>query len=383
MKKIISILGIIILLALGYYYYQQSQKDKNTKEPVEQKDKEVIKVGAILPLTGKLAVIGEGERNGFKMALDSIKNKYPNKIVKLIIEDFHSETKNAVTIANKLIKIDKVDAIITSTTAAAEAVSPIIETNKIIHFVISPDVNILKKTKFNYRVYYNFNTEANVINHFLLKNKKSNKKEISFLAVRYSSIQKEIDEKIEPFVLKNGFSVKSKEYFSIQEKDFKNYISKIADFKPNFLFLAPQVNQVELLTNQLSERKIFPSKSLDIICSFTFNWRPQKFLKTLDNYYIASPKFIIANNNNNRYYLNYSRAYGTPPSFDTMYAYDNLIILTELLIISKNNNEFSKNFNSKKVYYGASGEIIFKGNNDTDTEIILTKIINNNQIAYE
>jgi len=105
-------------------------------------------------------VIGEGERKGLALALEELKRNNPKVSITLIIEDFKSETKNAVTAANKLINIDKVHSIITSTTAAAEAVSPITDKNKVIHFVISPDVEILNQSIYNYRIYYNFRTEA-------------------------------------------------------------------------------------------------------------------------------------------------------------------------------------------------------------------------------
>ncbi len=377
-KKVSIIIALIVVIAIGGCNYPpQKGKQKG------QNNKEVIKIGAILPLTGKLSIIGSGEKKGLLMALDSVKTKYPNKKIELIIEDFHSETKDAVSAANKLISIDRVRAIITSTTSASEAVTPITEKNNIIQFVISPDINILSKSKLNFRVYYNFRTEGNVVNDFIVKKSLKNHMGVAFLAVKYSSIQKEIEQIIIPCMNRHNIEIKSKDFFDIGEKRFNNYIVKVKNLRPSFLFLAPQVNQVELLSNQLYENRVHPSNSLTIICSFTYNWRPSKYIRTLNGYYIASPRYLIEDIKQNKYSIAFYNKFQTIPTFDMLYAYDNLMILAKTLITSKSVEDFVNNFNNNKTYYGASGKIKFIGNNDTDVEIVLTKIENNKQVLYE
>lgn len=346
----------------------------------KQSGEESIKIGAILPLTGRLSVIGEGEKKGLMLALDSLKTKYPAKKIELIFEDFASETKNAVTAANKLISINNVDAIITSTTAACEAVSPIVEEKNVIHFVISPDLDILKKSKTNFRVYYNFLTEAKVVNKFISQH---SPKSISFLAVRYSSIQKEIEEVIEPFVTKSKINILSKDYFDITEKKFHTLIAKVKGLNPDLLFLAPQVNQVELLSNQLIENKFLPSDNNKFIASFTYVWRPRTYIETLNDFYILSPKFQVSDSAN-VYSDAFYKRYNEIPNFDMMYAYDNLNILVELLIQTNEDiGKFEKAFNSFGEYVGASGRIKFVGNNDTDVEVVLTQVKSGKQIEIE
>jgi len=362
---IVAILSLIVMLGIF--------------SGCEKKNDDTIKIGAILPLTGRLSVIGEGEKYGLQMAIDSLKIKFPERKFELIIEDFASDTKNAVTIANKLIDIDKVFAIITSTTAAAEAVTPIIDKKKIIHFVISPDIEILDKSIYNFRIYYNFKTEAKVFNDYVDKN---NIKSIAFLAVRYSSIEKEIEENIVP-VLAAQTSIVSKEYFDISENDFKNYLIKINNKNPELIFLAPQVNQVELLANTIKELKLLPSNERNYVCSFTFNWRSVEFINSLEGFYIISPLFQIVEPSN-PYFKNFKNKFNIIPNFDMMFAYDNLMILGNILSNSTTKYDiFKKSFNDLGEYYGASGKINFVGNNDTDVEIILTKIVNKKQTRVE
>lgn len=334
---------------------------------------EKIKIGVILPLTGKYAVIGEGEKKGIEMAIDSLKKKFPNTKIEVVFEDFASETKNAITAANKLISVEKVDAIITSTTAASEAVSPIVEKAQKINFVISPDIEIVSKSQYNFRIYYNFNTESEVVNKFVKEAKPTS---VSFLASKYSSLQKLVDDKLEPDFKKDGIRILSKEYVEVADKDFKTSILKIKSDNPSMLFLAPMTNQVDLYTNQLKDYGVTPSNDRILIGSFTFNWKPANFISTLEGYYIVTPMFQTYDNNN-VFVKAFNEKYNSKPSFDIAYAYDNILILSELLISSnKDFNKFKETFNKLGSRQGASGKINFVGNNETNAEIIVTKIVN-------
>lgn len=338
--------------------------------------KDTIKIGVILPLTGNFAVIGEGEKKGIDMAIENLKEKFPNTKIEVVYEDFASETKNAVTAANKLISVDKVDAIITSTTAASEAVSPITEKAQKINFVISPDIEIVSRSPYNFRIYYNLNTEAEVVKSFV-QNKKPGS--VSFLASKYSSLQRLVDGKLEPDFKQAGISILGKEYVEVTDKDFKNSILKIKTDNPAMCFLAPMTNQVDLFTNQLKDYGVTPNDDRIMIGSFTFNWKPADFISTLEGYYIATPVFQTYDENN-AFVKAFNAKYNSKPSFDIAYAYDNTLILSELLINSKKQfNDFKEAFNKLGTRQGASGKINFVGNNETNAEIVITKVVNGKQ----
>ncbi len=337
-----------------------------------KQERNTVKIGAILPLTGRLSTIGSGEQKGILMAIDSLQMKYGVDKIEILFEDFASEPKNAASAANKLINIDNVSAIITSTTAAAEVVSPIVEKSKIIHFVISPDVDILQKSRYNFRVYYNFNTEAKLIIEFI---KENSIKTISFIAVRYSSIQKEIENIIEPYAIENNIKVLSKDFFDITEKDFKSAIVKTKLLNPELIFLAPQVNQVEMLSKQLKEYQYFPSQSGKFVGSFTYIWKPLDNLSGLDGFIVATPKFQLSNEES-PYAKYFYKKFNFFPNFDMMFAYDNMMIISDLLISSdKKFDKFEELFNNLKAKNCASGKINFIGNRDTDVEIVLSEVV--------
>jgi branched-chain amino acid transport system substrate-binding protein len=100
----VSLLVIIIVIAGGLYYYLSRPPTLGVKE---------VKIGAIIPLTGNLAVIGEEEKKGFDMALEEINGMggVLGVPVTLIIEDNKGDPTTSVSAAEKLITLDKVVAI--------------------------------------------------------------------------------------------------------------------------------------------------------------------------------------------------------------------------------------------------------------------------------
>ncbi len=89
--KIILFLSLIILVLIAGCTTQQ---------------KEIIKVGVLLPLTGDAASYGTNSKNGIEIALQEI-NQEGNKI-ELIYEDGKCVGKDSVNAIQKLISVDQV-----------------------------------------------------------------------------------------------------------------------------------------------------------------------------------------------------------------------------------------------------------------------------------
>ena len=133
----------------------------------------IVKVGAILPLTGKLAPMGEVERNAMILAMEKVNSN--SKKVEIIFEDGKGNPSEAVTAANKLLDMDKVDLLITSTTGASLAVEPITTRRNInlIAFCMDPDIS--KKSEYVMRFYEGIKEEADAILNYFSTAKKMSK----------------------------------------------------------------------------------------------------------------------------------------------------------------------------------------------------------------
>lgn len=330
----------------------------------KKEEENVIKIGVILPLSGKQSVAGEVEKNGMLLALDSI--NYAGQKLDIIFEDFKSEVKNAPAAANKLINVDNVDAIITSSTAACEAVTPIVAKNKIPHFTYSPDLNIVNKSDYNYRVFYSIKTESKLIIDFAVTR---NVKSVSFLAVDYISMRNQIDNFLIPEFEDNGIHINTIEYFDFNSNDFKNSILKAKHSKPDLLILIPHISQIETLTNQMIEMDFLPNSETIFLGTFPYNWMAKGTKEKLTGYCILTPAFNTFKNSS-EFAKAYVERFDNEANFDAMYAYDNIIILYELLQEAMDKDApFSDLYKRKNIYNGASGEILLGDNRDSDVQI--------------
>jgi branched-chain amino acid transport system substrate-binding protein len=89
-----------------------------------------IKIGALFSVTGPPSFLGEPERNSAKMVVDEINAKggIKGRKLELVVYDTQGDATKAVQAANRLIKEDKVVAIIgPSTTGESMAIIPVAE----------------------------------------------------------------------------------------------------------------------------------------------------------------------------------------------------------------------------------------------------------------
>ncbi len=99
----------------------------------------VIRVGALLPLTGEAAPYGKAAQQAIQLAVEEVNaaGGVNGKRVQVVYEDSRLDPKTAASAANKLCDVDKVRAIIgPMASATVEAVLPIAQRKKAV--VISP-----------------------------------------------------------------------------------------------------------------------------------------------------------------------------------------------------------------------------------------------------
>lgn len=110
-KLLIVCVGIIILIIFVI-----------TNSVNEQKN---ISIGAVIPQTGFGAYWGKPVLAGIKLAEKELKDKYGESNVRIIIEDGQSAVAASVSAAQKLLSINKVDALYSEFSGPSSAISPI------------------------------------------------------------------------------------------------------------------------------------------------------------------------------------------------------------------------------------------------------------------
>ena len=132
MKKVMCVLtavffALAMLVGCG-------AKEEITADAGGAAEAEVIKVGAIFPLTGENATFGESSKNGIELLVDQINSAggIDGKMLEVIFEDGESKPANSANVAQKLINNDEVIALLGPVTSKCGlAVGPIATQNQI------------------------------------------------------------------------------------------------------------------------------------------------------------------------------------------------------------------------------------------------------------
>ncbi len=128
-KKVLRMLALFALAGLVL-----AGCTTTTEKPATETKKEPYKIGAVLSVTGANAPLGEAEKKALNLEVDKI-NKgggIDGHQIELVLEDDESDTAKAVAAATKLVKVDKVLAVIGGTgTGPAMAIKPILTSNKV------------------------------------------------------------------------------------------------------------------------------------------------------------------------------------------------------------------------------------------------------------
>ncbi len=122
----IAIILLVCALIFGIILANKNKTKKNNTPGV-------LKIGAILPLSGDLTYVGEEMRRGMEMALDDTKEKN----VKIVYEDdLTFDIKASVNAASKLVNSDHVDVLLNSVVDTIKGVAPILNQKKVPGVVI-------------------------------------------------------------------------------------------------------------------------------------------------------------------------------------------------------------------------------------------------------
>ena len=132
-KTIARLIVLVLLIAFINLLFFSGIFTKNTTGDVVNVQEDIIKIGFVGMLSGELSVWGQSGLAGVQIALEDVNSKggINGQKVELIIEDGKASSIESVNAFNKLINIDKVDAIIGSSgSGPTSAATPLAQNSK-------------------------------------------------------------------------------------------------------------------------------------------------------------------------------------------------------------------------------------------------------------
>jgi branched-chain amino acid transport system substrate-binding protein len=363
-KSVIVIMLLAVVAIAGYFIW------KNNSKPAEIK---TTKVGAVLPLTGNVAVFGKWIQNGLELGLSNFKTENPESKdkVKLVIEDSKNEAKDGVNALNKLITTDKIDIVISAMSKVVVPLISVTEEKKLPLFM--QDVtypNITSKGNLLFRHFVQSDREATLLSNYALNTLKVNNVAIIYVNDEAGIGAKDAFSKIFSAL----GSILTEQSFEAKETDFKTLADKVIGMKPECIFLFgngpswsnclkslhQQNYQGTILTNTAmyipSFRKIAGEESLNNVV-FTF--------PVIDSTSASGKKFISQ----------YQGKFNEYPSIESAYAYDIITLICQASKSEGDQSLFDK-LNSVKTFDGAFGTTQIT-NRDCITKVGVAKWIGN------
>lgn len=277
-----------------------------------RKSDETVVLGATLPLSGDLAFLGQGYRNGMNLALSELTDT--RFAYRIIFEDDRFDPKTAATTANKLISIDKVDGIFSFGSPVGNVVSPLAEENRIVHINgIASDQNVAKG-EYNF-VHWTPPYEESKLLVAELKERQI-RKVAMFVANQPGTLA--VADQVKADFAKNGIDLVGYEMFTMGEKDMRSHVTKLADSDAQIYMLVAMSPELEILTKQIREQGI--TAPLTSIESFEWTTQPELF---------EGMWFVNAADANPEFVSKYRTAYGSEPTVGAANGYDAVMLFVK------------------------------------------------------
>lgn len=218
-KYIVTITAIIVLLIIAIFIHEPQPPQELT-------------IGVLLPATGKFAYLSEDIQNSLEIARVDLENR--NIKVNLLYEDTAGEPPKAVSAANKLIQVDKVDILMAGTGSSANlAVAPVAEQNKV------PFIAISATPKLNDAGHYIFKSQPDIGDEVRVMVDWVAKQKYTKVAIMFDSTSDTLksakDEFTKMFTALGGEVVIAEGY--TPGPDYKTQLTKIKDKGPEVVYV--------------------------------------------------------------------------------------------------------------------------------------------------
>lgn len=365
-----KIVWVVILLVAVWGIYSFSTKSS-------QKETGPIKIGFIGPLSGDAASVGEPIKNGVELAVKEINANggIDGRQIEAVYEDGKCNGKDAASVAQKLVNIDKVKYIVGGICSPeAFAFYPITTVAKV--FTIMPGASAPKLSgvsPFLMRNNPNDNLVGVALADFLVK---------SYKNVYTITEQTEFAQGIEAVFLAQSQKVNlvsvGVQGFESKTTDFRSILLKVKEVNPDVVFINVQTPPNLLKIAQQARQ--LGIKSQFISTSFGPDPAVQAAGSSVEGMIFADAPGLASDGAGKELFTKYKNAYGKDPSyaFYVGAAYDAVYLVSKAISsVGDDTNKVQEYMHKVSNYVGTIGTYSFDKNGDIVGIVpIFEKIVN-------
>ena len=358
------VLGIVLAVVIIAGIYLSNQNKNN----------EVIKIGAILPLTGINSLYGEAELNGINLAVEQINNAggIDGKKLQVIYEDSESDATIAVSAAQKLAMDSDIKLLFSSMTPTTIPVLPLfVNDSRILIIAGSIHPELAKQSKYFFKdnadVYDWANTLSNAI-----KSRGLNKTAL----VVFQTSQGELF--INEFSKSNSPVLTEK--YDTTLTDYRTIVLKIKESSAdNIVFVGFPANDNIFLKNLEEANLIKPTFMINAVWPSVTAGGVADAIKPYSAWY----SFSLGSTDpfTQKFVADYKLKYGKDPNNEAAFLYDDVKILGKSLNeCGLDTNCISMFISSLKDYHGVAGSVSFDSKRNSVRQSTLYQYVNGSWI---
>ncbi len=343
-KKIIGILVIVIVIVIIILARGTSQS------PTPSNQTQTLKVGIILPLSGPAATLGEASKKSVELALSKLSAEDKSRIEVMYADD-QFDPKQTVSVAQKLIDIDKVGALIAYGSPSSVAASYVAEKASVpfIGLGNSTEINTGKQWAIKYML--SPEPQARAIRDLLLQGKY---KKIA-LVWNQSDGPKSVHDALVTLLPASEYTIVADESVAKSENDFKTPITKIRAAKPDVIvaYISPQVG-------------VFAKQAKDVGLTTPLVSGPVfEIVDQIKAAQGAMDNQLFVSNDNVAFIDAYHNQYGSYPTIAGDYIYD---AVTQLAHAATSASSADLMKSLRQNFSGVAGQYVY--NNDGSFDVV-------------
>jgi branched-chain amino acid transport system substrate-binding protein len=360
--KRICLIAVVLAVCFGMFFFSGCQEKK----------KETIKIGAILPLTGSVSVTGQENKAGIEYALEKI-NK-DKKLIEVVYEDGKGDAKTSVTAIKKL-EMQGIDKFFLSTTQTVIPILSMYQNNdKFFFSVICQTKGVLDNTNNAMRLYFSTENETAMMVNYITDNKMV---KVATFSINIESCIEPVNDIKKQLVQTNADFNFLDMTFEFSDKDFKGKFTRIKEFNPDVLIIYSYPNQWENIVRQLTEQGM----NYPIVANSGFGLTAEKDyyknLEVMKHIVFPAPRFVIDKEKPEvkKIIKDLKEKYNVDANYNVLYPYDNMIVIAQNLQYVNDNRKFLDEIGNKE-YDGVTGKISFNSKRDIKlSELFMVQIV--------
>ncbi|MFZ4702031.1 MAG: ABC transporter substrate-binding protein, partial [Candidatus Methylumidiphilus sp.] len=250
-----AFIALIAFIAIWRYDISRrgiSDMDASITVPSYIEKQQILRIAAVLPLTGPAAQIGTWQKNGIELALTHINSELSkdHKTIQVEYEDSSGDSKTGVSALQRLLALNKMIAVLSSLSNVSNAILPITSRVSLPTVLLSVSYpTITDDNPWAVRCHLGSEEEAQAMVNYLLT---TNIKNFS-LAYVNDDFGVGAAQSLKEFAISNKLQISIMEPYEKTATDLRVLASKLIRDQPRAIYVVGYVKSSVLLIKQLRE----------------------------------------------------------------------------------------------------------------------------------